>query len=106
MLEVSQFFGVGGAAKADLRSGSGICRLSGTLQAFVMAANLSLTALTGLSTPSLSAAVRPVKPAIRCNREIRTLVNSQIADKGCFRCGCAKGWFGDCCILRLRVVIL
>ncbi len=30
--------------------------------------------------PNQYAAVRPVRPAIRCNREIRGLVNSQFAD--------------------------
>lgn len=39
------------------------------------------------------AAVRPVEPAVRCGREIELTANLQIADKACFRCGCAKGRF-------------
>jgi hypothetical protein len=39
------------------------------------------TALTGHSPIDRLAAVRPVRPAIRCNREIKRVANSHTADK-------------------------
>lgn len=40
------------------------------------------------------AAVRPVIPAIRCNREIKSVVNSQIADKTDLELSEVNGCFG------------
>ena len=60
---------------------------------------LAVTAHCSHSPRGLEAAVRPVEPAIRCNRGIEGLVNAQFADLPDFRCGCS-----DVCYVEREMV--